>query len=264
MHVGVSHRRGVTLVLALLATSAILAASLIVRYNATHGEHRLAGTPFLVREGPSKTPARFAPWAEATRYGLIHFQRYAQRHLGGGIRGDVHVILNAGARCDGDEHSVGPDIGGETIGHTICLYLANMPRQTAHHSATWDLANVAAHEAAHVWAIEQGCTGPTFPHGLAEGMAYDLSWRAMDARTGTAAAQAQQLAAMRSTARRLRPLVNDTNARAELWRVETNIRAILLEANHPERYRTYCHTLATRRYDEPTARQRAFGRVLFF
>ena len=46
----------------------------------------MPGTPFVLRNGPSRTPERFAAWNRWAEYGLIAFQRYANRYLGGGIR----------------------------------------------------------------------------------------------------------------------------------------------------------------------------------
>ena len=37
----------------------------------------MPGTPFVLRNGPSRTPERFAAWNRWAEYGLIAFQRYA-------------------------------------------------------------------------------------------------------------------------------------------------------------------------------------------
>src|SRR4051794_24604227 len=87
----------------LFALCTATAATLIARYDATHphGRRHVPGTPFTLRDGPSKTPERYAAWEAWARFGLGAFQGYAKRYLGGGVRRPIDVVLNAHRTCDG-------------------------------------------------------------------------------------------------------------------------------------------------------------------
>jgi hypothetical protein len=254
-----SHRRGMIVVVTIFAVCCVFAATAIVHYDETHGRHRVPGTPFTLRDGPSKTPARFAPWNRWAEAGLIAFQRYADRSLGGGIRQRVDVVLNRTMECDGRTPPIPVD--GEAADHTICLYLDGLEIEQDPKGAPLELALTAAHEAAHIWSGEHGCattaTDEAHPDRFDEGMASDLAWHALEADGSTARAQALHLADLRRAARSLRRA--GSKAATDLLYVEGEIRAHLLEDGHPERYATYCRVLAATG-NEGAARKRAFGR----
>jgi hypothetical protein len=269
MQTGVSHRRAMTAIAALYALGAVAAGGLIVHYDATHDSGRTArypvpGTPFTLRNGPSRTPERFAAWNRWAEYGLIAFQRYANRSLGGGIRRPVDVVLNLTMECD--ERAADDDRSGETVDHRICLYLYGLSLKTDIRESAMELAETAAHEAAHVWAFEHGCTPEEtmetlegLPDRLDEGIASDLAWHALAADGASPKAQALHLADLRRDERALRH--GAAGGPLDLRYDESEIRAHLLADGHPRRYATYCHMIATTDHDERLASWRAFGRL---
>ena len=102
-----SHRQGMITVVTIFAVCAVFAATLIVSYDETHDGH-VPGTPFVLRNGPSRTPERFAAWNRWAEYGLIAFQRYANRYLGGGIRPSAASSPRRSRRATGTARRAAP------------------------------------------------------------------------------------------------------------------------------------------------------------